>query len=255
MAATPKTKKQIEREARAEQAARMAYIGTLASGLAHEIRSPLNAIRLNLDLLKEDLSDVTECKQAEFGNRLGMISREVEGLQKLLTDFLTYARPPRLEMLPTDLNHVLTELQEFLKPEAQRRHIQIVLQFQEQLYPIPLDQNQFGRGVILNLLTNAMEQIGEHGTITLRTRETSDFIEIAVDDNGGGVPKENEARIFELFFSTKNHGTGLGLAIARRIVQEHGGELMLENHSGKGATFVIRLPKSKILEFQEPLPK
>ena len=115
-----------------------------------------------------------------------------------------------------------------------------------------LDQNQFGRGVIINLLTNAMEQLGEQGTITLRTRETPDDVEVQVEDNAGGVPKEYESRIFELFFSTKEHGTGLGLAIARRIVQEHGGEMLLENRPRQGATFTIRLPKSKILEFQKP---
>ncbi len=96
-----------------------------------------------------------------------------------------------------------------------------------------------------------MEQIGEHGTIVLRTRETPDFVEVGVEDNGGGVPAEHEARIFEIFFSTKEHGTGLGLAIARRIVQEHGGELMLENHRKRGATFIARLPKSKILELND----
>ena len=96
-----------------------------------------------------------------------------------------------------------------------------------------------------------MEQIGDHGTITLRTRETHDFVEVSVEDNGGGVSRENEARIFEIFFSTKEHGTGLGLAIARRIVQEHGGELSLENHPDRGATFIVRLPKSKILELKD----
>lgn len=255
MATSPKTRKQLEREAKAEQASRMAYIGQLASGLAHEIRSPLNAIRLNLDLLKEDLAAVAESKRADFGNRLEMITSEVDGLQKLLTEFLTYARPPRLEMLPTDLNHLLTQMQQFVGPDCARRHIQITTQFQKELYPVMLDWNQFGRGVIMNLLTNAMEQIGEQGSIVLHTRETNDYVEVAIEDNGGGVSKENEARIFELFFSTKDHGTGLGLAIARRIVQEHGGELLVENHPGKGATFAIRLPKSKILEFQQPATK
>lgn len=232
----------------------MAYIGSVASGLAHEIRSPLNAIRLNLDLLKEDLAFVDEAKRAEFGGRVGMITREVEGLQKLLNEFLTYAKPPRMEMLPTDLNHLLLEMQQFLAPECERRHIQVATDFQKALYPVMLDWNQFARGVIMNLLTNAMEQIGQHGSIVLHTRESPDYVEVSVEDNGGGVDKANEAKIFELFYSTKEHGTGLGLAIARRIVQEHGGEMELENHPGQGATFVIRLPKSKILEFQKPEP-
>ncbi|HYF48326.1 MAG TPA: ATP-binding protein [Planctomycetota bacterium] len=251
MAATNKTKKQLEREQREERANRMAYIGTLASGLAHEIRSPLNAIKLNLDLLSEDIDAVRDEKRDEFRKRLGLISRDVEGLQKLLTDFLAFARPPRLEFLPTDLNQLLLDVVAFLAPECQQRHIQVTTNFAKELYPIALDWNQFSRGVLYNLLTNAMEQIKEQGTITLTTRETPDNVEVEVEDNGGGVSPENEARIFELFFSTKEHGTGLGLAIARRIVQEHGGELLLENRPGVGAKFVIRLPKSKILELKK----
>ena len=244
-----KTKKQLERDAREERASRLVYIGTLASGLAHEIRSPLNAIQLNLGLLKEDLDAVEAARRAEFAKRLDRITREVDGLQQLLTEFLAFAKPPQLEVLPTDVNQMLLDMEQFIAPACAQRHIQIIRDFAQELYPVALDQNQFGRGVIINLLTNAMEQIGEQGTIRLRTRETSEYVEIAVEDNGGGVAKEHEGRIFELFFSTKEHGTGLGLAIARRIVQEHGGELLLENHPGQGATFIIRLPKSKILEF------
>ncbi len=229
----------------------MAYIGTVASGLAHEIRSPLNAIRLNLDLLKEDISAVEDTRRGEFSSRLSLITREVEGLQKLLSEFLTYARPPRLEMLPTDLNHLLSEMEQFISPECERRHIQITKEFQKDLYPVMLDWSQFARGVIMNLLSNAMEQIGEHGQIILRTAETPDFVEVSVEDNGGGMSKENEAKAFELFFSTKEHGTGLGLAIARRIVQEHGAEMLMDNRPGKGMNFAIRLPKSKILEFAD----
>ena len=251
MPATSKNRKQLEREARQEQAGRMAYIGTLASGLAHEIRSPLSAMRLNLDLLREDLSAVESAKRADFSSRLELISREVDGLQELLTEFLSFAKPPAMELLPTDLNHLLSDVLQFIAPACAERGITIVRDFQTELYPIPLDQNQFGRGVILNLLTNALEQIGEHGEILLRTRETADCVEVAIEDNGGGVSPENEPRIFEIFFSTKDHGTGLGLAIARRIVQEHGGELLLENHPNKGAAFIVRLPKSKILELKE----
>ena len=251
MAGRNRTKKQAERESREELASRMAYIGSLASGLAHEIRSPLNGIKLNLDLLREDIEAVVPEKRAEFRKRLDLIAHEVGGLQNLLTEFLSFAKPPSMEMLPTDVNQLLLDSAQFIAPACKQRHVQLVTDFQKELYPVALDQNQFGRGVILNLLTNAMEKIGQQGTIVLRTRETSDYVEIQVEDNGGGVPSEDEPKIFELFFSTKEHGTGLGLAIARRIVQEHGGELTLENRPGQGATFVIHLPKSKILELQQ----
>jgi signal transduction histidine kinase len=200
-------------------------------------------------LLKEDLDGIDEQKRELLGKRLSLVIHEVDGLENLLSEFLAFAKPPRLEILPTDLNHLLLDMVQFIRPACERRHIQIKTDFHTELYPIMLDQHQFGRGVILNLLTNAMEQIQEQGTITLVTRETPDFVEVVVEDNGGGVAKENEARIFEVFFSTKEHGSGLGLAIARRIVQEHGGELVLENHPEVGATFIARLPKSKILEF------
>ncbi len=251
MANHTKNKKQLEREARQEKATRLAYIGTLASGLAHEIRSPLNAMKLNLDLLREDLGAVDDTKRGDFSGRLSLIMREVDGLQELLTEFLAFAKPPAMELLPTDMNRLLEDVIQFVSPACEKRQIRIERDFQKQLYPIPLDQHQFGRGVILNLLTNAMEQIGEHGSIILRTHETHDFVEVSIEDNGGGVSAANEARIFEIFFSTKEHGTGLGLAIARRIVQEHGGELALENHPQRGATFIARLPKSKILELKD----
>lgn len=105
-----KSKKQLERDAREERASRLAYIGTLASGLAHEIRSPLNAIKLNLDLLKEELESVSQEKRPEFAKRLELITREVNGLQELLSEFLTFAKPPQLEMLPTDLNQLLLDM-------------------------------------------------------------------------------------------------------------------------------------------------
>src|SRR5262245_18425404 len=170
MPSNSKNKKQLEREARQEQASRLAYIGTLASGLAHEIRSPLNAMRLNLDLLHEDLNAVDASKRMEFESRIGLISRVVDGLHELLSEFLNFAKPPAMEMLPTDVNQLLSDVAQFVEPQCEEHQIQIVRDFQRELYPIPLDQNQFGRGVILNLLTNAIEQIGEHGEIILRTR-------------------------------------------------------------------------------------
>lgn len=248
--------KEKKREQVREARSRMVYIGTLAAGLAHEIRSPLNAIGLNLSLLREDLDAVAEEKRDEFRRRLELITEETEGLGKLLSEFLAFARPPKLERLPTDLNELLRQTAEFVEPECIQAQVELVEDFQEDLFPVVLDQHLFGRSVILNLLRNAREAIGEQGTIKLVTRETNEVIEVRVEDNGGGVPPEQQEKIFEAFHSTKDHGTGLGLAIARRIVHEHGGELLLENRPGQGATFVIRLPKSKILEFRgDPGPR
>lgn len=242
-----KGKRKNDEPTREERARRLAFVGTLATGLAHEIRSPLNSMKLNLALLREELGHVDAEKREEFGKRLGLVENEMEGLQKLLTEFLSFARPPKMQMLATDISELLDQTLELVQPECEQAHVEIVREFQEDLYPVALDQHQFGRGVMLNLLKNALEQIKEHGTITLRTRETSEYLEIQLEDNAGGVPPGQEEEIFRPFESTKDHGTGLGLAIARRIVNEHEGELSLKNDPGKGATFIIRLPKSKIL--------
>src|SRR5882724_8555247 len=136
MAIPPRNKKQLEREARHEQATRLAYIGTLASGLAHEIRSPLSAIKLNLDLLREDVGAVDDSRRSDFAGRLALISREVDGLQELLTEFLNFARPPAMELLPTDLNQLLIDVVQFIAPACRQRQIKIVTDFQKGLYPI-----------------------------------------------------------------------------------------------------------------------
>jgi signal transduction histidine kinase len=109
-----------------------------------------------------------------------------------------------------------------------------------------LDRQQFAQ-VIRNLLSNAREAIGEQGTITVRTGQDKESVEISVSDNGGGVPEKEEEHIFKVFHTTKESGAGLGLSIARRIVEEHGGRIGLDNRPGVGATFWIRLPKQKIL--------
>ncbi len=152
--------------------------------------------------------------------------------------------------MPVRVNGYLAELIEFVEPEATLHGIVIERDFQDKLYPVYADSHQLAQ-VIMNLLTNAREAVGEQGVITVRTRETDEWVENDIEDNGGGVAPGNEERIFEVFFSTKEQGTGLGLGIARRIVEEHGGELALENHPGRGARFIVRLPKVKVLDFVE----
>ncbi|MCX7804861.1 MAG: hybrid sensor histidine kinase/response regulator, partial [Planctomycetota bacterium] len=122
--ARKKGRKQIEREVREETARRLAFIGTLASGLAHEIRSPLNSLRLNVDLLMEDLEAVTPDRREDFARRLGMMRKEIEGLQKLLTEFLSFARPPKMQIIPADLNRVIDEVIELEEAALRRADIE-----------------------------------------------------------------------------------------------------------------------------------
>ena len=243
-----------KREAEEERQARLVFLGTLAAGLAHEIRSPLEAIKLNAELLSEGISCVDKKHRQEFDNRLERIKREAEHLKKTLDEFLQFARPPKIEMFPTDINAYLKELIEFVEPEFSAADITITTDFQDKLYPLPIDQAQMGMAV-MNILTNAREAVGDHGEVHVATRDAGESVEIRIRDNGGGVPPAIEKRIFEVFFTTKENGTGLGLGIARRVVEEHDGALILENRPGVGATFIIRLPKGKFLEYTDEEPR
>jgi len=250
------SRKSAERFSEARRQERLAYVGTLASGLAHEIRNPLNAIKLNVELLEAELAEAGGDAgsggpdREKLLKRLGRIRREADQLQSILSEFLAFARPPRMELMVTDLNRYLEDLIEFYEPECRRAGIVVRRDFARGAYPVRIDPAQF-KNVILNLLVNAREAVGEQGEIAVSTRELEHEVEIRVADNGGGVPPELSEKVFEVFFSTKEQGTGLGLAIARRIVEEHGGRLALENHPGRGAEFVVRLPKGIFLEFEK----
>lgn len=244
------SKKKREREEYKEGNARLAFIGTLAAGLAHEIRSPLNAIALNLGLMQEDLEKIPAGERKAFAKHLKIATSELEWLKQFLDEFLNFARPPRLQIFPTHLTELLDEVVELIQPELEKRQITVHRDYAPEEFPVMIDRNQFGHGVILNLLTNAMEAIGEVGDITLSTRvvgERNDTIQISVADNAGGVDPEIGEQVFDLFYSTKPHGTGLGLGIARRIMTEHGGTLTLENVPGVKAIFHASLPQAKIL--------
>lgn len=243
-----KTAEKVRRSAEEERQARLAFLGTMAAGLAHEIRSPLQAIMLTAELLAEQLPHVDAKYRREVAAKLDRIKRESEHLKKTLDEFLAFARPPKVERFPTHVNAYLKELIEFVEPEFKAAGIEIKTDFQEDLYPLPIDQSQMGQAV-MNILVNAREAIGEHGEVHVSTRDLGEAVEIRIRDNGGGVPPEIEQRVFEAFFTTKEHGTGLGLGIARRVIEEHDGTLILENRPGAGATFVIRLPKGKFLEY------
>lgn len=244
------SKKAAQRRADQRKQERLAYIGTLAAGLAHEIRNPLNALKMNVELIEDDLAE----RDGELARRLGRIKREASQLQAILDEFLAFARPPEMQPMVTDLGQYLEDLLEFFEPEVRAAGVSIRRDFAPDPYPVRIDPAQF-KHVILNLLKNAAEAIGEHGEITVSTRELEREVEIRVADNGGGVPAGNAEKVFEVFYSTKERGTGLGLAIARRIVEEHGGTLSLDNRPGLGAAFVIRLPKGIFLEFESQEPE
>lgn len=255
MAANRREKEREENDRRE----RMAYVGALAAGLVHEVRTPLHAIQLNAQLLAEDADKLPPELQAKYSRRSKRIYTEVKALSKTLEMFLTFARPPRMEPEPLDINRFTRELLEFVQPEMDEADICLSSNLARDMYPVILDQNQFTH-VMLNLLRNAKEAIDQRreqeadfveGQITVSTFDDDKIIRIEIEDNGIGIAPENEDKIFEVFYTTKEKGTGLGLGIVKRIIEDHRGTINVVSRDACGAVFEITLPRGHFLEFKE----
>ncbi|MDR3211296.1 MAG: hypothetical protein LBU79_05200 [Planctomycetota bacterium] len=248
--------KEDEEKAREE---RFAYVGVLAAGLVHEIKTPLHAILLNVQLLVEDMASLPLDLRPRFERRCKRVHGEVKSLAKMLDVFLSFARPPRIDPVPTDLNQFVREIIDFIRPETDEAGISIVSNLADDMFPVVLDKNQFTH-VILNLLHNSIESIeifrekcseDFEGRIVIATAEEDDGIELVIQDNGEGIIPGDEEKIFELFYTTKPKGTGLGLGIVKRTVDDHRGNIRVEQMDSRGARVIITLPRGRFLEFQD----
>ncbi len=252
-------KRQIRRaraaERRARDAQRLAEIGAMTGGLAHEIKNPLSTIGLNAQLLTEGISglEIEAAEKSRLMRRSDALRREVERLGDILRDFLRFAGQMKLEPRPTDLNAVVEELVDFYLPQAEHHGIRL----RSEPAPGPLMamvDPQHLKQALLNLLINATQAMegeksgGRARELILRTgtgRGPSGPVwELHVIDTGPGIPAENVERIFTPYFTTKSGGSGLGLPTTRRIVEEHGGTMGVHSEVGKGSDFVITLPRA-----------
>ncbi|MCA9537865.1 MAG: two-component sensor histidine kinase, partial [Myxococcales bacterium] len=201
------------------------------------------SIGLNSELLMEELALVDD-PEALSGARdlLHDIIKEVERLREITEEYLRFARLPRPERVPVDLNHAAAELLEFVRGEMERAGARTRLDADPAARPALVDPNQL-RSALLNLLRNAREAIeGRGGHIVLRVRTLGDCATIAVVDDGPGVAADVQERLFEPFYSTKPQGTGLGLAMVRKIIEAQDGAVRFESAPGKGTTVRLELP-------------
>jgi signal transduction histidine kinase len=217
----------------------------LAAGVAHEVRNPLTAIKAALFIQQKKFQpgsqEHTDAK---------LVQREISRLERIVNDFLHFARPidPELTTVPADLP--LREAQLFLAPSLSGKRIQLLLENSELMF-INVDLAQI-KQVLINLVQNAADSLTQGGTITLRARHDrkslpqgeTDVVILEVADTGEGIPPEVEKRLFDPFFTTKETGTGLGLPIAARIVEKHGGALQYQTQVHQGTTFGIVLPQA-----------
>jgi signal transduction histidine kinase len=242
-----------EAQARIIQSEKMAVVGTFASGLAHEVRNPLNSINLQLSILERRLGRMDPGASAELRDLTGVIREEITRLDGLVGDFLQFSRTNRVQHQPRDLDVLIDEVVRLLRPEA--RAGQVTLRRQRIGDPMPqlrIDTERM-KQVVMNLVRNAIEAMPEGGAVTVESGLVHGRAQFVVKDEGPGVPTDLD--VFQLFVTTKPKGTGLGLSIAQQVVLEHGGEIIARNEAGKGASFVVSLPTGLEVEGrQERMP-
>jgi len=244
-------------ERRARSAERLAELGAMTGGLAHEIKNPLSTVGLNAQLLSEGIEElaITEEEKGRLVRRVQSLRREVERLRGILTDFLQFAGELRLDRKPADLNTAVEELVDFFLPQAEKNGVRL----RSELPPGPLTADvdvAHVKQAVLNLLLNATQAMTSEPTeggrpreLIVRTNRTIDaekrpVAHIHVIDTGPGMTQETIAKIFRPYFTTKSGGTGLGLPTARRIVEAHEGRLEVHSEPGRGTDFCLTLPIS-----------
>jgi signal transduction histidine kinase len=241
---TPLRRQLIDTQALAERHEKLASLGVLAAGVAHEIRNPLTALKTRAFTLRKKLAP-----HAPALEDAAIIDEEIDRLERILSDFLLFARPGDPQLATITPHALLCAVRELLAAALAKNGIELAVESKSADLVLCADPHQLEQ-VLINLVRNAAESIGQTGRITLRTRQDrlplrgrpQEVIVLEVQDTGTGIPAEVQERLFDPFFTTKAAGTGLGLSIAMRILERHGGTLQFQTAPGRGTTFGIVLP-------------
>jgi signal transduction histidine kinase len=235
----------LEKEAQLRRADRLSALGQLSAGLAHEIRNPLGAIKGAVEILQDDYPPGHA--KAEF---YAIILKEVDRLNEVVTNFLSFARPVSLTFVPLDVTAVLSDLEGLVSAQARRHQVQVFMNFHTGPARVMADEALL-KQAFLNIMLNAVDAMPAGGDLSIATRvvdaadaagDPARWLEIVFDDTGIGIGETDLGRIFDPFFTTKKEGTGLGLAITYRIIENHHGTIRVSSQPGRGTTFVVLLP-------------
>ena len=229
---------------------RLAALGEMMSGLSHEIRNPLASMRIQADLLRDEIErigagDFRGEDIRDAGDQINALCEEMDRLNNIVVQLLSFVRPRPAVVNPTKLDDILPWAGSMIGPQAQKQGVRLVLKCKEPDVTVMADGEAL-RQVVMNLALNAIQAAGRGGMLSISVGRSQSAARsgvrgvITVSDTGGGVPPSIEHRIFDPFFTTKKEGTGLGLSIVQRITESLGGELSLENGAG-GATFRVYL--------------
>jgi signal transduction histidine kinase len=231
----PEAQRMINREL--QTADRLSAISRISSGVAHEVKNPLNAILLHVEVARAKLShgDTNVAEQMEI------ISREILRLDRVVRTFLDFTRPVELQLDNVPMQELVREIVDLARPQAAAANIQVTVGSEAEGVEVRVDRDLL-KQAMLNVVVNAMQAMSEGGELRFEASASEDTAELRISDTGPGIPAELREKIFRLYFSTKKDGSGIGLAMTFRIVQLHDGTIDFTSEPGKGTTFLIRLP-------------
>ncbi|HXE96375.1 MAG TPA: ATP-binding protein [Dongiaceae bacterium] len=233
-----------EREAlekRLYEAEHLSRVGQLASGIAHEIRNPLNYISLAIDHLKTEMLPCCGDKCSELEDLTDKIKEEVRRANYMVVNFMNYGRPLKLRRTEVVYRELLAKVLPVLQDRLTEQHVVVDQQIPSDLPPLWIDGELF-RNCILNFVSNAAQAMTDGGTITLGALLEEERVKLTFRDQGSGISPDDIGKIFQPYFTTKDVGIGLGLAITERIIKEHGGGIEVESTVGSGTTITVSLP-------------
>ncbi|MBA3385824.1 MAG: PAS domain-containing protein [Chthoniobacterales bacterium] len=228
------TEKTIESE-------RLNALTLLAAGVAHEIGNPLNSLHIHLQLMERQVREFDGRVAAQLQESIDIARSEISRLDSIVTQFLSAIRPSKPQLHSENVNAIVHAAVRFFAAEIEDRDIVVEQELRSDLPLLELDSDQM-KQAFYNVIKNSFEAMKRHGVLHIRTDMEERHVLVSFTDTGGGMSAETLSRVFEPYYTTKPAGSGLGLLIVRRIVREHGGELAVESHEGKGLTLTIRLP-------------
>jgi len=226
-------------------------IAQLAGSLAHEIKTPLSVILMNMELLAEDMKQVRNAEERRALQKIGTVQEQCTRLQGLLDDFLRFARIRDLNLLPGNLNEQVERVLSFIEIQAASQDVEIIRYLDPQLSSIDIDAELL-YSALLNLVVNAVQAMPDGGSLMVQTRESRTGVALRLIDTGCGMSDSTAIRMFEPFYSTKEGGSGLGLPLAKKIIEAHNAIIDVQSEIGRGTQFTIEFPKPARIA-QQPL--
>jgi signal transduction histidine kinase len=231
-----------------ELSRRLAAIGRLTSGVAHEVKNPINAIVVHLEVMRQKLKEI----DPDTRRHIDVIGSEIQRLDRVVQTLVDFTRPVELRLVETDLHKLVDDVVILASPAAEQNQVHLERQGGPEPLPTRIDVDLVKQAV-LNIVINGVQAMPEGGTMRLDLRREADNAVLSIRDQGHGIPEEVRDKVFNLYFTTKKGGSGIGLAMAYRVVQLHHGSLEFDSVAGEGTTFYLRFPLTETTTGEQPV--